>query len=145
MRKKICSFLMFASIQSFADVIVDVEHAFVVAVAPGQKNSAAFMTLKNNSAQPLSLVSANSSASEISELHTHREVNGVMMMRRIDKIEIPAWGRTELKSGGLHIMLIGLKKDLSPGGKVDLSLRFSNGSEQKLVLPVEFVSMEHGQ
>lgn len=144
MRKTLCSFLLFSSIHSFADAIVDVEHAFAVAVPPGQKNSAAFMTLKNNSAQPLVLVAADSSASKVSELHTHSEVDGVMMMRKINQIEIPAKGKAELKSGGLHIMLIGLKKELPAGSTVDLSLKFSDGSEQNLVVPVESVSMKHG-
>ena len=107
MRKTLCSFLLFTSIHSFADSIVEVERAFAVAVPPGQRNSAAFMTLKNNSARPLMLVAADSSISEISELHTHSEVDGVMMMRKINQIEIPSKGKAELKSGGLHIMLMG--------------------------------------
>src|SRR6185369_1359316 len=48
------------------------------------------------------------------ELHNHIMDGGVMKMRAVDAIPVPA-GRTALSPGGYHIMLIGLKAPLKEG------------------------------
>jgi copper(I)-binding protein len=50
-------------------------------------------------------------------------------MRPIDYVEVPANGEAELKPGGMHIMLIGLKRDLKAGEKIPLVLVFENAGE----------------
>lgn len=42
----------------------------------------------------------------------------------------------ELKPGGLHIMQIGLKRDLAKDEMIDLTLNFSDGSSEKLDIQV---------
>ena len=84
---------------------VSVEDAYVREVPPNMINSAAFMTLKNSSDHAVALVSADSEAAMTVELHEHANVNGMMQMRQIPKIEIPAHGSTLLKPGGHHVML----------------------------------------
>lgn len=120
-----------------ADGAFAVEAGFVRAVPPGQANSAAFMTLKNTTHQAHALVGASSTVSAVAELHTHTNVDGVMQMRRVDKIDLPAGGQAELKPGGLHVMLIDLKKELKVDEQVDLVLKFDNGSEMSISIPVK--------
>jgi copper(I)-binding protein len=45
---------------------------------------------------------------------------------------VPAKGKTELKPGGYHIMLLGLKQDLKPGEKVPVTLKFERGGEVRV-------------
>ena len=118
---------------------VDVHSPYVRAVPPGQANSAAFMALKNNSAKAVSLIRAQSSIAEVVELHTHTMDQGVMKMRQVSEITIPGNGTTRLQPGGLHIMLIGLKKNLSEGEQVTVRLHFSNGSMAIVEMPVKAV------
>ncbi|CUU71298.1 Copper metallochaperone%2C bacterial analog of Cox17 protein [Campylobacter hyointestinalis] len=106
---------------------IDVNGAFAKATAPNVQNSAAFMTITNNTDQNISLVSASNSVSKFTELHTHVSENGMKKMIQIPQIDIPAKSSIELKPGGLHIMMIGLSKAVNPGDKVDLTLNFSNG------------------
>ena len=102
------------------------------------------MKLKNSSHQDRALVKARSSVSKVVELHTHRKEGGMMRMRRVDKIAIKANSETVLKPGGLHVMFIGLKQQLSQGEKVDLELFFDDGSHVQLTLPVKAVAgMRH--
>jgi copper(I)-binding protein len=115
---------------------VSVSGAYARAVPPGQPNSAVFMTLTNDSDSPRALVSATSPSARTVELHTHANEGGMMRMRRIERIEIPAHGKAELKPGGLHVMLIGLKGDLNPGSGVGLSLTFDDGTKQEIEAPV---------
>jgi copper(I)-binding protein len=56
-----------------------------------------------------------------------------MKMRPIEAIEVNLGEPTVLRPGGLHIMLIGLKKPLVAGQTFPLRLRFEKAGE----LPVE--------
>ncbi len=90
----------------------------------GGGNSAAYMLLRNPGDETDRLVSATSDVAESVELHVSQTENDVTTMRPVEFIEVPAQGETELKPGGLHIMLIGLKHELKAGEKVKLALRF---------------------
>lgn len=118
---------------------VSVEDAYARAVPPGQMNSASFMTLTNSATDNVSLIAANSAIAKAVELHNHISEDGVMKMRQVKQINIPASGSVTLQPGGYHIMLIGLNKDLSEGQEIDLTLQFSDGSNQTLTLPVKKV------
>ena len=120
---------------------ISIVDPYVRAVPPGQKISAAFLQLDNASDTMQSIVSASSPAAEVVELHTHIHDNGMMKMRRIEKIDIPAKGKTVLKPGGLHIMLIDLKNNLKPGQEVSVTLKFSDGSEKNFSAPVRKIQM----
>ncbi|MCW8825531.1 MAG: copper chaperone PCu(A)C [Gammaproteobacteria bacterium] len=121
---------------------VMVHDAYARAMPPGQPNSGAFMTFKNSDSSAHAVVSADSPVSKVVELHTHIHENGMMMMRRIDQIDIPANGETVLKPGGLHVMFIGLKHDLKVGQKVPVTLTFEDGSKQDIEAPVRKIMMK---
>lgn len=138
---------LLASSTLLAQSPIEIEEAYVRAVPPTQANTAAFMRLINTSDQDISLVAAQAAASAVTELHTHLEVEGVMQMRQIDQIIIPAQGQAELRPGGLHVMLIGLNKALTEGEMTSLQLRFSDDSNIEIELPVKSVMsgmMQHG-
>ena len=125
---------------------VSVSDAYARAVPPGQPNSASFMVLSNASATGHAVVAAQSSVSKVAELHTHTMSEGMMKMRQVEKIEIPANGMTKLEPGGLHVMLIGLTQDLKPGDEVALTLMFEDGSKRNISAPIrkqQMKMMEH--
>ena len=109
-----------------ADTIT-ADDSYVREVPPGSPATAAFMTLHNSSDSTVRLISADNSIAEHTELHNHVELDGVMQMRQIEAIEVPAGGSTTLAPGGLHLMLIGLPSPVSEGDQVGLSLTFDNG------------------
>lgn len=114
-----------------------VEAPYARAVPPGQPNSAVFMILENRDAIDHALVAAASDAAEVVELHTHRQEGGMMRMRRIERIELPAGESVTLAPGGLHLMLIGLHAALQPGERIDVDLWFEDGTRKRLTAPVE--------
>lgn len=125
---------------------VRVSGAYVRAVPPGQPNSAAFMRLSNGGAKPHALVAAQSPVAETLELHTHLMEGGMMKMRRVERIDIPAGGSVALDPGGYHLMLIGLKRFLKPDQDIELTLRFEDQTTQKLQIPVRTIEaglMQH--
>jgi periplasmic copper chaperone A len=115
---------------------IAVTDAYARAVPPGQPNSAVFLTLTNGSPQARALVAGMSPMAEVVELHTHIHEDGMMRMRRVERIEVPAGGSVSLEPGGLHLMLIGLKADLAPGDQVDLTLSFDDGTQTEVLAPV---------
>jgi len=114
-----------------------VENAWVRATAPGQKVAGAFMDL--TASRSMRLVAAESDAARVLELHTMRMDNGVMVMRQVREIELPAGRKVELKPGGLHIMLIDLVAPVREPGPIPLRLvlRDDNGGEQRVDVALE--------
>ena len=115
------------------------EDPYVRAVPPGAPATAAFMKLHNRGQEDLAIVDASSPIAKDVELHTHTDAGGVMQMRRIDKIALPAESTTELKPGGLHLMLIGLKQPLKAGDQVEVTIELNDGSLIELSMPVRRV------
>jgi periplasmic copper chaperone A len=123
---------------------ISVTDPYARAVPPGQPNSAVFMQIRNDGADDRALLFAASAVSEVVELHTHRMEDGMMKMRRVDQVALPAGETVTLAPGGLHVMLIGLKRQLQPGDDVPLTLTLDDGSELSLTAPVRNV-MPMGQ
>lgn len=99
---------------------VTVNDAWVRAPAPGQKVAAAYMEL--TSRVNLSLVAVASPVAAAVELHNTTLDGGVMKMRPVGRIDLPAGRAVKLAPGGLHAMLVDLKQPLKAGDKVPLTL-----------------------
>lgn len=112
------------------DIVVD--SPFVRLAPPNARATGAFMVLKNPTDRAIKLVKANNNIAEKTELHNHINENGVMKMRAVPDVEVPAKGEAVLKPGSLHIMLIGLKAPMKEGDKVTLELGFADGSSKTI-------------
>ena len=121
---------------------VDAVDGYVRLLPPGSPNTAAFMVLRNDGDKPVKLVAGASPEAGRVELHTHLHENGVMKMRQVESIEIPAKGEAVLKPGSLHVMLIGLKQDLKEGDVVPITLKLDDGSSTKIEAPVRKIQVQ---
>ena len=88
------------------------------------------MTLINNSETAYALRSVGFSGASTVEIHETSMNEGMMRMRKVSHIDIPANGSAELKPGSYHIMLIGLEKELKAGTAETLTLTFSDDSQK---------------
>ena len=129
--------LSIASIAAVFGADVEIDGAYARASIPNVPNSAAFFVIKNNSDKDIAITSANSDIAEKNELHTHIKENKMMKMMKIEKLVVPAKSSLELKSGGDHVMLMGLKKELKVGDEINLELSFSDGDKKKIKVPVK--------
>jgi periplasmic copper chaperone A len=99
--------------------------------------SAVYMTLVNSGGQADRLLSASTDAAQTVELHETTMENNVMRMAPVlDGIEVPANGQAELRPGGLHVMLIGLTRELAAGDTVRLTLSFERAGSVTVDAPV---------
>ena len=127
--------LCFGSPAIHADEAVTVAHAWVRATAPGQRVAGAYLEI--SSAAPSKLVAASSPVAGSVEIHSMRLENGVMEMRQLESLELPAMQTVKLEPGGLHIMLLDLKKSLKPGDKVPLRLTLQRVDRSKMVVEIQ--------
>ena len=105
---------------------VQVSHASIRALLPGQSTTAAFLTLTNTTATTLHLNELSSSLADKVEIHHTVEQAGTMKMRKRDSFSIAAGETAVFAPGQDHIMFIGLKKPLKEGDSADLRLCFGN-------------------
>ena len=129
--------LSIASIAAVFGADVEIDGAYARASIPNVPNSAAFFVIKNNSDKDIAITSANSDAAQKNELHTHIKENQMLKMMKIEKLVVPAKSSLELKSGGDHVMLMGLKKELKVGDEISLELSFSDGDKKSIKVPVK--------
>jgi periplasmic copper chaperone A len=98
---------------------------------------AAYMVLQNNGAAEDKLLSVESDVAQTIELHETKESGGMMSMSPVPNIPVPANGKAELKPGGLHVMLIGLNRELKAGDKVQLTLNFEKAGKVPVTAEVK--------
>ena len=62
-----------------------------------------------------------------------RHEGGVMKMRRLDALELPAGQTVSLEPGGFHIMLLDIRQPLKAGEVVKVTLIVEGGGERSEV------------
>lgn len=115
---------------------INVNHPWARATPGAVKNSAAFMIFDNKGAADKLIGVTGDIAREI-QIHSMVTEAGVMKMREIKSLDIPANGKAELKPGGFHVMLIGLKDGLKEGEKFPLKLKFEKAGEVTVQVTAE--------
>ena len=103
---------------------VSVSNAYVRGLPPGQKVTAAFMSLSNTAEQALTLQSVSSPVAEKAERHETSQDGVQMQMRKLSTLSIAAGETVIFEPGGKHIMLMGLQQSLKQGDTVELRLCF---------------------
>ncbi len=125
---------------------VSVVHPWARATPGGAKVGAVFMEIKAKEGADDALVSASTPAAGRVEIHTHTMDNGVMKMRRIEKLPVAGGKSSVLKPGGDHIMLFDLKAPLKEGELLPLTLVFEKGGSVTIDASIEPVGAKgpHG-
>jgi len=99
---------------------VDVTNAWVRATVPGQSVAGVYMDI--TASAPRALVAVSSPVAGRAELHTMTMDGGVMKMRALERIDLPARVTVKLAPGGHHIMLVGIKRKLNAGERVPITI-----------------------
>ncbi|WP_457639379.1 copper chaperone PCu(A)C [Persephonella sp.] len=134
MKKLVLFFVVvaFSVVYAYTQPEIHIKDPWVRAVPPSAKNSALFMTIVNDGDEDDALIGVKGDVSKMIQLHRTVNENGVMKMVHVDKIEIHAHTKVELKPGGYHVMLMGLKKPLKEGEKVKFTLIFKKSGKKEI-------------
>lgn len=118
-----------ALLVSFASYAGDIEinGAWTRATAPGQDQAGVDLSI--TSKQSATLVGVSSPACKIVELHSMTTEGGMMRMRQVKDIELPAGKTVNLGESGYHLMLNELKTPFKEGDSVPLTLTIKVGTQ----------------
>jgi copper(I)-binding protein len=97
--------------------------------------TAVYMEIKNQSDQALVLDKVTSPLGH-AMIHESVTESGLVRMKHLDGLSIPAKSQVLLKPGSYHIMITGLQKALQAGESVDLSLSFKKAGIRKVKVTV---------
>jgi copper(I)-binding protein len=114
---------------------IEVKDAWARATPGKAENGAAYLTIVTPAADKL--VAVSSPAAKKTGLHTMTTEGGVMKMRPLDGLDVPANQPVTLKPGGVHIMLQGLNEPLQAGKSFPLTLTFEKAGQREVEVAVE--------
>ena len=101
-------------------------------------NGATYLTITGTGrADKLVAVAVPMSVAKMAELHKSvMDSGGMMSMKPVKSIAVPATGTVKLKPGGYHIMLMNLKKPLVKGKTFPLTLTFAKAGKKTVTVTV---------
>jgi len=115
---------------------VRVSDAWARATPGRAPNGAAYLTLTNPGATADRLIAVSTSAADKAEVHEVIMEKGVMQMRPAGPLTIEPGKTVELKPGGYHLMLLGLKQPLKAGDKLPLTLTFEKAGARDVTAAI---------
>lgn len=101
---------------------IEIKAPWVRGTVAGQTATGAFMEITSKSGA--SLVGAASPVAGVTEVHEMKMDGGVMKMRAVARLDLPAGKPVILGPGGYHVMLMNLKQMIKTGDSVPLTLQF---------------------
>ena len=116
--------------------VVAIMNAWVREAHPDAKVNAGYMTLINVGLEEVALAKVESEAFEKIEVHEMAMVDGLMTMRELTDLVIPANGQVQFQPGGMHLMLMGPRQTLTTGQQVEMTLTFKSGVKQTVTVKV---------
>ena len=131
----LCLFAFIPVLQ--ADEILDIDDAWVAEAPPVAPVMGGYMKIENETDKLISITRASCPDFETVEIHEMSMSGGMMKMREIEKLDVPAGGKVELKPGGYHLMLIKPKKPFKKGDSLTVTLHTADGQSQTVKMKVK--------
>jgi len=122
---------------AFAEQELTFDAAWIRAMPPGMKMTAAFGRLHNADTETIELTAFASPQFGDVSLHRTEFVDGVSRMREVTSLSIAAGQTVELVPGGYHLMLMMPVVPLAESDRVTLDMRADDGRVFRFELPVE--------
>lgn len=107
---------------------IGVSNAWIPQAPPGATMLAGYLTIKNNRDTVVNVLAAQSDLFDTVSVHQTVIENGVARMRELHSLEIAPGQEVKFAPGGMHLMLMQPRKDISPGDRIEITLMFSDGT-----------------
>ena len=125
-------------------LLIQVEQPWSRATPAGARTGAVYLTVTNKSHNGDRLLGVSSDVADKSQIHEMKVVDEIMEMREVSNgLPVPAGGSVVLKPGSSHVMLIGLKKPLTAGETIPLTLDFEKAGKVSITVPVRAMGAGH--
>ena len=110
---------------------IEASDAWARETVPGQRVASVYLQIR--SAAPARLIGVTTRVAKTAEIHSMKEEGGVMKMRRLDALELPAGTVVKLEPSGNHIMLLDIHRQLKVGEHVRLTLLVEQAGKTRSV------------
>lgn len=124
---RLTSFLLLVLVAAPVAAGPEIREAWVRAVPPVAKSTAAYFVLANPGAEPLVLQGARADFARHAMMHDMAGEKGARRMVHLDEVTVPAGGEVRFEPGGRHLMLTGLERVPAEGETVEVCLVLSSG------------------
>ncbi len=106
-----------------------IDNLRIRAPIPGSTASVAYFTINNRGTTDVVIGAITSPQYAKTEIHRTVLNDGVMQMRRIAELVVPAGGSLELAPSGYHLMLFGPQTELENNLPVSLLIHYGDNRE----------------
>jgi periplasmic copper chaperone A len=135
MLKQLATLLALAALAGTAQAQIEVKDAWIRGMVPGQNATGAFMHLTSKT--DAKLVGVKTPAAGMADIHQTTMDGGVMRMRHVEAIPLPAGKPVALEPGGYHVMLMHVARPLKEGETVPLTLTVEDKGGKRESLTVQ--------
>lgn len=133
-----------AAAQTYSAGGLEIGGPWARATPKGATVGAGYLTITNKGTEPDRLIGGSAAPASRFEVHTTVMENGVARMRQVNGLEIKPGETVELKPGGMHVMLMGLKQPLTNGQTVKGTLVFEKAGTVAIEFAVQAVGAPAG-
>jgi copper(I)-binding protein len=113
---------------------IKVSEGYIMPPLKGRDVAAGFFTIESQGVAT-SLVAAASPVSPIVEIHTHSMADGVMQMRKVDRVDLPTDTPVVFKPGSYHLMMFNFS--MAEGQtEARVTLTLDTGENVLVTLPI---------
>ncbi|MFV0277006.1 MAG: copper chaperone PCu(A)C [Parahaliea sp.] len=102
---------------------LEISDAWVRALPPVQRSTAAYLTLRNSGPQALEVSGGSAALAQRVEIHRSEMADGMMRMRQVSSLRLAPGETLQLAPGGVHLMLLGLSRMPDEGEQLELCLQ----------------------
>jgi copper(I)-binding protein len=114
-------------LRSAAACGLQVTSAWIREAPPSATALAAYATLTNSGNETLTITSVSAPVAALAQLHETTLKDGMVLMRMLSSLTIPAGGTMTLTPGGKHLMLTGIKGLPKAGEQVTIAFTDATG------------------
>ena len=108
---------------------VTIRDAWTRATVPGQKVAGVYFDIESSA--DARLVGVQSALTNAAEIHRMSMEDGVMRMRAVPQVQLPAGKTVRFEPGGYHVMLFDLPRQLQAGERFSLEVLVEDASGQR--------------
>ena len=115
---------------------LSVANAWSRSTPPVAKVGVVYFTLTNDTKKSDRLLKLSTAVAEKVEVHRTEVLDGIARMREVAVLHVEAGQAVEFRPGGMHVMLVGLRKPLVAGMTYELDLLFEVAGPRKVTVQV---------
>lgn len=105
--------------------------------APQGGNGAVYFVVENHTSETQEIIGVEADIADAAEVHESQMSGDVMEMHQVNSVMVEPGSTVIFEPGGLHVMLIGLNRDLQTGDQIEVTLHFANDEAIQLVVPIQ--------